>query len=443
MRSANLVWISLIASVFILGCDGSRSVDPSMDADEWSAARASSASGEAPSNTTVVADSALRITVQWQDNSGSETAFEVHRSSSAEYGTFGLLTTLAANTTAHEDLYLTAATQYCYRVRAVRVTGKKPSYSEFSNTACASTPNPPPPVMPSTPAAPSNVSATPASESSITIRWQDNSTDETGFTVSRVGFNPFASVGPDVVTALSYALSQGIEYCYQVQAYHRELSADGVWRISYSTIADTACAIIPVPTTPPEGSYTISVKPAGDSFQAMTVWNGTSTRPSFRAYRSLDNGSTWTQIHVSVQYDGTFADYPPGIEPRGCYYIIAFNAAGDAPASNSACATIPMAPSDLAAAFVDDGTIELTWTDNSSVEEGYQVITYVQQGSPDNAGMSEYEGGVIAEVAANSTTARVPNMSPSPYTSVFYFVVAKKDGGRSGESNQVSATYIP
>ena len=94
------------------------------------------------------------------------------------------------------------------------------------------------------------------------------------------------------------------------------------------------------------------------------------------------------------------------------------------------------------ATLVDAETLELTWTDNSSVEEGYQIITWISQGSPDNAGMTEYEGGVEVEVPANSTTARVPKLTPYPYSSVAYFVVAKKDGGRSNASNMVSASEV-
>jgi hypothetical protein len=259
--------------------------------------------------------------------------------------------------------------------------------------------------------------------------------------VSRVGFNPFAWVGPNIVTALSYSLSQGVQYCYQVQAYHSALSNDGVYRTSYSAVSDTACAIIPVPSSPPEGSYAISVKPPGTGILQVTpVWSGASSLPAFRIYRSVDTGSTWLQINPDRQNDGTLLDYPIAAERETCYYVIAFNAAGDGPPSNTACATSPNAPAGLVATEVDRETVELSWTDNSFVEEGYQIITWISQGSPDNAGVSEYEGGVQVEVPANSTTARVPKLTPPPYTSIFYFVVAKKDGGRSNPSDVVSAT---
>jgi hypothetical protein len=35
---------------------------------------------------------------------------------------------------------------------------------------------------------------------------------------------------------------------------------------------------------------------------------------------------------------------------------------------------------------------------------------------------------------------RIPRLTPDPYTSVWYFVVAKKDGGRSGSTELVSTS---
>ena len=444
MRSFALVAVSITASLaFILGCDGSRSVDPSTEFDgRPSAARGSVSEIAAPTGARAAAVTSIQINVDWQDNSSNETAFEVQRSSTGESGTYSVLATMAANSVAYEDLAVIAASQYCYRIRAVRVTGKKSAYSLFSNTSCATTPSQPlPPDMPSIPAAPSNVTAIPSSESAITIAWQDNSTDESGFMVSRVGFNPFATVGANTVTALSYGLSQGVQYCYQVQAYHSMLSNDGIVRTVYSTLSDTACAIIPLPSSPPEGSYAITVKPASSNvINVSPVWTGVSNPPALRIYRSLDAGSSWSQINPYQEYDGTLYDGHLMSEQQACYYVIAFNAAGDGPASNTACSAPPNAPTDLVANSVDAETLELRWTDNSSVEDGYQIITYVIQGSPDNAGTSEGEGGVMADVPANSTSARVPKLTASPYSSIAYFVIAKKDGGRSDTSNQVSAT---
>jgi Tol biopolymer transport system component len=99
----------------------------------------------APTNTHVVAVSDSRIDVSWQDNSANETGFEVHRSANGSNGTFMLVATTTAGVTVQGDLGLNPATQYCYKVRAFLTVNSRGSYSDFSNTACATTLAPPPP----------------------------------------------------------------------------------------------------------------------------------------------------------------------------------------------------------------------------------------------------------------------------------------------------------
>jgi len=99
----------------------------------------------APSNAHVVAVSDSRIDVAWQDNSGNETGFEVHRSAGGSDGTFTLVATTTANVTAWGDLGLNPSTPYCYKVRAFATADSRTSYSDFSNTACGTTLAPPPP----------------------------------------------------------------------------------------------------------------------------------------------------------------------------------------------------------------------------------------------------------------------------------------------------------
>ena len=99
----------------------------------------------APSNTNAISVSDGRIDVSWQDNSTNETGFEVHRSATGSAGVFTLVATTTANVTARTDTGLNPSTQYCYKARAFITVGSGTSYSDFSNTACATTLAPPPP----------------------------------------------------------------------------------------------------------------------------------------------------------------------------------------------------------------------------------------------------------------------------------------------------------
>jgi dipeptidyl aminopeptidase/acylaminoacyl peptidase len=104
----------------------------------------------APSNVTVVGLSENRIDVSWRDNSSNETGFEIHRSLAGPDSPFSLVAALGAQRVNYNDAGLNPATQYCYKLRALRAVGGKTTYSEFSATACATTsaPSPPPPPPP-------------------------------------------------------------------------------------------------------------------------------------------------------------------------------------------------------------------------------------------------------------------------------------------------------
>jgi len=97
----------------------------------------------APSSTSAVALSENRVNVSWRDNSSNESGFELYRSASGVNGMFTLVTKAAPGATAHGDVGLNPSTQYCYKARAVATIGGRARYSQFSNTACATTAAPP------------------------------------------------------------------------------------------------------------------------------------------------------------------------------------------------------------------------------------------------------------------------------------------------------------
>ena len=90
----------------------------------------------APSGVTATAVSNSQINLAWTDNASNETGFRVERCSGAGCSNFAQVgTDLAANTTAYNDVGLTASTSYSYRVRAFNAT----DVSAYSNVAPATT----------------------------------------------------------------------------------------------------------------------------------------------------------------------------------------------------------------------------------------------------------------------------------------------------------------
>jgi hypothetical protein len=226
MQSRLWLFIMQSSAVQMVGCGGERSVDPLSVAGP-TAVVLSAPPVAAPSNAGATAVSETTIDIVWLDKSDNESGFEVHRSPSGATGTYTLLTTTAANATGHRDMAVASATQYCYQVRAVRVSGNRKSYSSFSNTACATTappPPPPPPPPPSIPEAASGVGVYPASSNSVGVGWVDNSSNEDGFRVYRSGDGGSTWVLASTETAgnrgtIVYGETERLN-CYRVVAFN-------------------------------------------------------------------------------------------------------------------------------------------------------------------------------------------------------------------------------
>jgi hypothetical protein len=111
-----------------------------------------------------------------------------------------------------------------------------------------------------------------------------------------------------------------------------------------------------------------------------------------------------------------------------CYRVIAYNGAGDSPPSDPACTTPPAAPGNLTATSVPEG-VQLTWTDNSAVEDGYYVVLIT-----DCREQPDYWIGLPANSASYLDTSGYWCFGPT----LAYYVVATKDGGWSDFSNEAS-----
>jgi len=136
MNLRHLALPCLIPLLWMIACDRKQPVAPALEA---GVSGVGGPTVKAPSNTNASAASDTRIDVSWQDNSTNETGFDVWRSSTGPTGTFTKVGGTGANQTKYSDVGLTYATQYCHKVRAFRNYDGKTSYSDLSNTACATT----------------------------------------------------------------------------------------------------------------------------------------------------------------------------------------------------------------------------------------------------------------------------------------------------------------
>jgi hypothetical protein len=179
----------------------------------------------APSNlTAMVAAGPLRVTLNWTDNSTTETGFTIQRALDAAFSSSLVTYSVGANiATFLNNTGLAMGNTYYYRVRA----GGPGGPSAWSNTASVGPP-----------AAPSNALATRGAGISVIFQWMDNSTDETGFRIERsVGGGAFtlltvrpSAAGTGVRTYTDPATMAAHTYTYQVRA--TGVLGDSTWATS-------------------------------------------------------------------------------------------------------------------------------------------------------------------------------------------------------------------
>jgi sugar lactone lactonase YvrE len=166
----------------------------------------------APANLECTAVTATSIEMTWEDESYNEDGFKIYRSaSSSEKGT--LVGTVAAGVVEHEDTGLAIDTDYHYRVYAYNARGESESFA----TAMIRTPIPP--------QAPSNLQIAARTVSSISLTWQDNSTNEQSFKVYRstaegVQGDLVATLPAGTTALVDADLAEDTQYSYRVHAHN-------------------------------------------------------------------------------------------------------------------------------------------------------------------------------------------------------------------------------
>ena len=399
----------------------------------------------APTNLTASVVSSTQVNLSWTDASSNEDGFQIERSIGS--GGFVLLATVGANVTTFANSGLTPSTTYNYRVRAVNPAGS----SAFTATASAttvSTPPPPPPPPPATaPAAPTNLAARAISSTQINLSWSDGSNNETGFQIERsTGTNAFAlltTVGANVTTFANTGLSPSTAYTYRVRA----INAAGNSAFTAAASATTVSTPPPPPATVPSAPTHLTAT-ATSSTRIRLTWKDTSSNESgFQIERSTSGGA-FTLLTTVAPNVTAFSSR--GLTPSTTYSyrIRAVNATGHSAFTAVASATTPAvptppppppppppptttapaAPTNLAATAASSSQVNLSWTDASNNETGFQVER--------STGGSPFT--LLTTVAANVTAFSDNGLTAS--TTYSYRVRASNAAGNSAFTATVSAT---
>jgi hypothetical protein len=289
------------------------------------------------------------IEIGWEDHAVNETGFRIERRLPG--GSFSEVATVGANVVTFIDTELQANAGYEYRVRAHNSSGN----SGYSGVG----------ALGSVPAAPGNLAATSRSAVRIDLTWSDNSGDETGFRIERKSAGgQWTMLATTAANATSYrdeAGEGGITYTFRVQAmnaggasaWSNEVTATTYPAAPNNVHAAAASASILltwVPGSPADG-HEIQRSVAGGRFRSLATVGGSSS--SF-----TDSGVTGGETYA--------------------YRIRAFNHAGQSSWEESGSATAPLpsppaAPSGLTLRARSESRIDVSWTDNSEDETGFQI----------------------------------------------------------------------
>ncbi len=162
----------------------------------------------------------------------------------------------------------------------------------------------------------------------------------------------------------------------------------------------------PPPEPPAAPTNLVATAPPDTCDQINLTWTDNSdNEDGFKIERS-ENGVDFTQIDTVGENVTTYSDTGLAEDTQYWYRVRAFNAGGDsaysdvANATTGICPTPPNAPSDLVAT-APAGTndqIDLTWTDNSTDEDGFAI-----ERSEDGTDFSEIDR-VAVDVTSYSDT---------------------------------------
>jgi hypothetical protein len=360
-------------------------------------------------------------TLTWFDNSLSETAFVVEKSSQG--GPWLELARMdrpldVANTTGQQisfvdDAYAAGDT---YRVFAENKVGDFsigfPSKTVVSDYAY--------PGNLAAPADPTNLVATLQAGPQVNLTWQDNSNNETGFTVERSTDN-FVTPGiqfplpANSTSFLDNPVAPGSTYYYRVFASN----AAGPSNASNVASVDVFLPADPTGLTATEG--------AGPAVALSWVDNATNEL-GYVVERDV-NGGGFTQLTALGANANSFVDTGVVTGDTYTYQVYAVNLAGNSGFSNQASVqvlglpTAPVAPSGLSATNVTRNSLTLRWVDNSNNEQGFTIQMSTGSGfttfTPFSAG-------------ANATSLAITNLSRN--TRYYFRVLAFNAVGPSAWS---------
>ncbi len=363
----------------------------------------------APGTLVITDSTATACHLSWTDQSGEncDAANEFKIERATEGGSFEVIATVSM--TSYTDTGLAYGSSYQYRVLAVN------SFGSSSASEVVSLPS----REPSPPAPPAGLAAT-GNPSRISLDWDDNTETEPAV-LYYIVYRAASAAGPFKAVAIAFGGSRITDsnvlgdttYYYMVQAVD-------TWP-HHSDFSEVVHAATHVPD-PPTAPANLVGSPVG--YQQINLgWTDRSDNES--GFRILRNQAEIDTVGID---DTTYIDTGLSAGTTYQYKVIAYNDDGDSAEPNPTVSVttesleVPEPPSDLSAYTVSGTQIDLSWADNSLVDDHTEI---------------ERDGEIIQTVPVITSYSDTGLNNCTTYT---YRVRACNDAGCSAWSNEVAAT---
>jgi fibronectin type 3 domain-containing protein len=366
---------------------------------------------DAVTKLTAVPQTQSSILLNWTQGAG-ENGFEVFRSNSTG-GPYQFITILATNAKTYTDTGLVKNTLYFYKIRAVSETGAAlPSNESTAKTLIDNSP----------PTAPYGLTYLVSSATSVHLGWQGSTDNEQ---VAR--YDVYVN-GKKLYTALDKEfnvahLDSLIPYTFIVRAVD---AAGNISAPSNQVTYTPAGAVAgPKPGVP---SSVAAVSLAYNKIQinwADTISNET----GFEIVRSTTVSGTYVPVTTVNANGTTFIDSGLNSSTKYYYKVRAINNNGESAFSVKVNATTqvmpetPDSPPQLSGEAASNGSVSLTWTDDSGNETGYKIFK-----SSDGETFTQ-----AAALPANSNA--YTDEDVASFATYFYYVVGTNSAGLGPKSN--------
>jgi hypothetical protein len=277
-------------------------------------------------------------------------------------------------------------------------------------------------------ATPSNLIATPVSQTQINLTWTDNTQNEVGYIIERAltANGVFEQVGftnQNEVSLSDLDLTLNTNYCYRVVA----INASGV----YSAYSSVSCAsTFPVIIN---AASNLTATALSQTSVQLNWADNSSSEYGFIIVREI-NGQGFATVDTVNANTTSFINTGLNANTTYNFKVVAYGLGGNAQSSNIATAltfdVLPAAPTNLVATSVSAIDVQLTWNDVSTNED----LFLIQRSGTSGSGFF-----TAATVPANTTFFN-DFEGLTANTGVYYRVVAVNSGGNAPSNESFTQT---